>query len=58
MPLLAVRIPADLHSWVQERGGAAYVRQLLERERERSGTEVALAMGWSEASGDPMPDPL
>lgn len=30
--ILTVRLPQDLLDWVRERGGTAYVRQLLERE--------------------------
>jgi len=30
---LGVRVPVDLADWVQARGGVAWVRALLERER-------------------------
>lgn len=34
MVVLGVRMPADLRAWVEGRGGAAYVREVLSQMRE------------------------
>lgn len=35
-PILSVRMPPELLAWAKEKGGAPWVRSLVEREREAS----------------------